>query len=106
MSFSYSFIGLELSFAKVVGYRQDINPHLIPWFKAVSQTLSFVYGVVGKDTTDDFEDVGHSSSVRTMMDYYYVEEIDSSTKQKSTSFKQPQYNQDIRLQTIGKNICA
>ncbi|KAF6138688.1 hypothetical protein GIB67_009882 [Kingdonia uniflora] len=31
------------------------------------ETLSFVYGVVGKDTTDDFkEDVGHSSSVRAM----------------------------------------
>ncbi|KAF6139582.1 hypothetical protein GIB67_015539 [Kingdonia uniflora] len=59
--------------------------------------LSFVYGVVGKDTIYDFEDVGHNSSVRAMMDEYYVEEIDSSTKQKSNPFKQSQYNQDIRL---------
>ncbi|KAF6153110.1 hypothetical protein GIB67_034832, partial [Kingdonia uniflora] len=46
----------------------------------------------GKDTIDNFEDVSHSSSVRAMMDEYYVVEIDSSTiptKQKSTPSKQP-----------------
>ncbi|XP_073050560.1 cytochrome b5-like [Primulina eburnea] len=33
----------------------------------------------GKDATDDFEDVGHSSSARSMMDEFLVGEIDSST---------------------------
>ncbi|KAF6138687.1 hypothetical protein GIB67_009881 [Kingdonia uniflora] len=75
-------------------------------YKILSQTLSFVCGVVGKGTTDDFgEDVGHSSCTRAMMDEYY-REIDSSTKQKSPPPKQPQYNLDTRLQTMGKNICA
>nr|GMD25166.1 cytochrome B5 [Ipomoea batatas] len=51
----------------------------------------------GKDATDDFEDVGHSSSARAMMDEYYVGDIDSSTipsKTKYTPPKQPHYNQD------------
>ncbi|XP_042483206.1 cytochrome b5-like [Macadamia integrifolia] len=51
----------------------------------------------GKDATDDFEDVGHSTSARTMMDEYYVGEIDVSTiptKTKYTPPKQPNYNQD------------
>ncbi|KAB1200366.1 Cytochrome b5 [Morella rubra] len=51
----------------------------------------------GKDATDDFEDVGHSSSARAMMDEFYVGDIDSSTipsKVKYTPPKQPQYNQD------------
>nr|GMD28012.1 cytochrome B5 [Ipomoea batatas] len=51
----------------------------------------------GKDATDDFEDVGHSSSARAMMDEYYVGDIDSSTipsKNKYTPPKQPHYNQD------------
>ncbi|XP_057956963.1 cytochrome b5 [Malania oleifera] len=51
----------------------------------------------GKDATDDFEDVGHSSSARSMMDEYYVGEIDASTipmKVKYTPPKQPYYNQD------------
>ncbi|CAN6449289.1 unnamed protein product [Victoria cruziana] len=33
----------------------------------------------GKDATDDFEDVGHSSTARAMMDGYLVGEIDKST---------------------------
>ncbi|KAF6145640.1 hypothetical protein GIB67_018746 [Kingdonia uniflora] len=59
----------------------------------------------GKDATDDFEDVGHSSSARAMMDEYYVGEIDSSTiptKQKYTPPKQPQYNQDKTSEFIIK----
>ncbi|XP_058102593.1 cytochrome b5-like [Magnolia sinica] len=50
-----------------------------------------------KDATDDFEDVGHSTSARAMMDEYYVGEIDMSTiptKSKYTPPKQPHYNQD------------
>ncbi|KAF3944405.1 hypothetical protein CMV_029124 [Castanea mollissima] len=51
----------------------------------------------GKDATDDFEDVGHSSSARAMMDEFYVGDIDSAsipTKMKYTPPKQPHYNQD------------
>ncbi|KAF5480934.1 hypothetical protein F2P56_001636 [Juglans regia] len=51
----------------------------------------------GKDATDDFEDVGHSSSARAMMDEFYVGDIDSSSipsKVKYTPPKQPHYNQD------------
>ncbi|XAR58722.1 hypothetical protein NMG60_11014221 [Bertholletia excelsa] len=51
----------------------------------------------GKDATDDFEDVGHSSSARAMMDEFYIGDIDLATiptKVKYTSPKQPHYNQD------------
>ncbi|WCJ38083.1 Cytochrome b5 [Euphorbia peplus] len=51
----------------------------------------------GKDATDDFEDVGHSSSAKAMMDEFYVGEIDSSTipsRKEYTPPKQPHYNQD------------
>ncbi|KAI4354385.1 hypothetical protein L6164_003251 [Bauhinia variegata] len=51
----------------------------------------------GKDATDDFLDVGHSSSATAMMDEFYVGKIDSATipsKVKYTPPKQPHYNQD------------
>nr|XP_012572942.1 cytochrome b5, seed isoform-like [Cicer arietinum] len=51
----------------------------------------------GKDATDDFNDVGHSSSASAMMDEYYIGDIDVSTipsKVDYTAPKQPQYNQD------------
>ncbi|KAF3337458.1 Cytochrome b5 [Carex littledalei] len=51
----------------------------------------------GKDATDDFEDVGHSTTARAMMDEYYVGDIDVNTipkKVKYTPPKQPYYNQD------------
>ncbi|KAG6386486.1 hypothetical protein SASPL_155389 [Salvia splendens] len=53
----------------------------------------------GKDATDDFEDVGHSSTARAMLDEYYVGDIDSSTipSKASTTYappKQAQLNQD------------
>lgn len=53
--------------------------------------------MAGKDATDDFEDVGHSSSARDQMEELYVGDIDSSTipaKSKYTPPKQPHYNQD------------
>ncbi|GAV70689.1 Cyt-b5 domain-containing protein [Cephalotus follicularis] len=59
----------------------------------------------GKDATDDFEDVGHSSSARAMMDEFYVGEIDSSTiptKKQYTPPKQPHYNQDKTSEFIVK----
>ncbi|XP_074580054.1 cytochrome b5-like [Curcuma longa] len=49
----------------------------------------------GKDATHDFEDVGHSTSARAMMDEYYVGEIDAATIPKKvvhTPTKQPNYN--------------
>ncbi|KAJ3701681.1 hypothetical protein LUZ61_005386 [Rhynchospora tenuis] len=51
----------------------------------------------GKDATDDFEDVGHSTTARSMMDEYYIGDIDASSipaKVKYTPPKQPHYNQD------------
>lgn len=51
----------------------------------------------GKDATDDFEDVGHSSTARAMMDEMYVGDIDTGTipaKKKYTPPQQPHYNQD------------
>ncbi|XP_074577185.1 cytochrome b5-like [Curcuma longa] len=33
----------------------------------------------GKDATNDFEDIGHSTSARDTMAKYYIGEIDSST---------------------------
>ncbi|XP_059626171.1 cytochrome b5 [Cornus florida] len=51
----------------------------------------------GKDATDDFEDVGHSTSARAMMDEFYVGDIDTSSIPTRTKYippKQPHYNQD------------
>ncbi|RWV99418.1 hypothetical protein GW17_00037672, partial [Ensete ventricosum] len=50
----------------------------------------------GKDATDDFEDVGHSTAARTMLDEYYVGVIDDTTipkNVKDTPPKQPHHNQ-------------
>ncbi|XP_075521910.1 cytochrome b5-like [Primulina tabacum] len=43
----------------------------------------------GKDATDDFEDVGHSSSARATMDEFFVGEIDSSTIQSKAQYTPP-----------------
>ncbi|XP_056170214.1 cytochrome b5-like isoform X3 [Syzygium oleosum] len=59
----------------------------------------------GKDATDDFVDVGHSSTARAMMDEFYVGEIDTSTVPTKTEYtlpKQPHYNQDKTLEFIIK----
>ncbi|KAM1791629.1 hypothetical protein ACFX12_035575 [Malus domestica] len=51
----------------------------------------------GKDASNDFEDVGHSSTARAMMDEFYVGDIDSASipaKRMYTPPKQPHYNQD------------
>ncbi|XP_010550884.1 PREDICTED: cytochrome b5-like [Tarenaya hassleriana] len=50
-----------------------------------------------KDATDDFEDIGHSSTAKAMMEEFYVGDIDTSTiptKRKYTPPDQPHYNQD------------
>ncbi|MBA0611660.1 hypothetical protein Godav_012331 [Gossypium davidsonii] len=59
----------------------------------------------GKDATDDFEDVGHSSSARAMLDELYVGDIDASTiptKTKYTPPNQPHYEQDKTLEFVVK----
>ncbi|CAH8388005.1 unnamed protein product [Eruca vesicaria subsp. sativa] len=43
----------------------------------------------GKDATDDFEDVGHSSTAKAMLDEYYVGDIDTSTVPTKTKFVPP-----------------
>ncbi|CAL0302765.1 unnamed protein product [Lupinus luteus] len=51
----------------------------------------------GKDATDDFEDVGHSTGARAMLDEFYVGDIDSTTipeRTKNIPQTQPQNNQD------------
>lgn len=57
-----------------------------------------IYGFAGKDATDDFDDVGHSSTARAMMDEYYVGDIDKTFNlartTKYTPPKQPHYNPD------------
>lgn len=67
--------------------------------------FEFVVWFTGKDATDDFEDVGHSTSARAMMDEFYVGDIDSSTIPTSTKYtppKQPSYNQDKTPEFIVK----
>ncbi|XP_010552054.1 PREDICTED: cytochrome b5-like [Tarenaya hassleriana] len=59
----------------------------------------------GKDATDDFEDVGHSTTAKAMLDEYYVGDIDSASIPSKTSYtppKQPQYDQDKTSEFIIK----
>ncbi|CAK8575032.1 unnamed protein product [Lathyrus sativus] len=51
----------------------------------------------GKDASNDFDDVGHSITATSLLDDFYVGDIDSSTipsKVDYTPPKQPHYNQD------------
>ncbi|KVI12309.1 cytochrome b5-like heme/steroid binding domain-containing protein [Cynara cardunculus var. scolymus] len=60
---------------------------------------------VGKDATDDFEDVGHSTTAKSMMDEFYVGDIDTATipsKVEYTAPKQAHYNQDKTTEFIIK----
>ena len=60
-------------------------------------TYKFCVEFVGKDATNDFEDVGHSDSAREMMDKYYIGEVDVSTVPLKRIYVPPQqahYNQD------------
>lgn len=53
--------------------------------------------IAAKDATDDFEDIGHSSTAKAMLDEFYVGDIDSATITKTTTYtppNQPHYNQD------------
>ncbi|CAL9242698.1 unnamed protein product [Arabidopsis halleri] len=43
----------------------------------------------GKDATDDFEDVGHSSTAKAMLDEYYVGDIDTATVPVKAKFVPP-----------------
>eukprot|EP00246_Nothoceros_aenigmaticus_P012981 TRINITY_DN4245_c0_g1_i2.p1 TRINITY_DN4245_c0_g1~~TRINITY_DN4245_c0_g1_i2.p1 ORF type:complete len:140 (-),score=24.46 TRINITY_DN4245_c0_g1_i2:1075-1494(-) len=51
----------------------------------------------GKDATDDFDDVGHSTSARAMMDEYLIGDVDHASFPEKPVYKPPQhvaYNQD------------
>lgn len=66
------------------------------YFYRVVLTVKFKC-VAGKDATDDFEDVGHSTSARDMMEEYLIGDIDPSTFPSKPSFtpaKQAAYNPD------------
>ncbi|PIN11260.1 Cytochrome b5 [Handroanthus impetiginosus] len=39
-----------------------------------------ILGQAGKDASEEFEDVGHGSAARLMLDEYYVGEVDPSIK--------------------------
>ncbi|XP_028780775.1 cytochrome b5-like [Neltuma alba] len=57
----------------------------------------------GKDATEDFEDVGHSTTAEAMLDEFYVGDIDSASIPagfKYTPPKQPHYNQDKTAEFI------
>ncbi|RWW65730.1 hypothetical protein BHE74_00026952 [Ensete ventricosum] len=57
----------------------------------------------GKDAGDDFEDIGHSTTARAMMDEYCVGEIDAATIPKRVTYtppKQPHYSQDKMAEFI------
>nr|XP_043618893.1 cytochrome b5 [Erigeron canadensis] len=59
----------------------------------------------GKDATNDFEDVGHSTTAKSMMDEFYVGDIDTATipsKVEYTPPKQAHYNQDKTSEFIIK----
>ncbi|KAL2929616.1 Cytochrome b5, partial [Bienertia sinuspersici] len=52
---------------------------------------------IGKDTSADFKDVGHSSNTRAVMDKIYVGDIDVATILSKVEYKppkQPHYNHD------------
>ena len=53
--------------------------------------------ITGKDATTDFEDVGHSTSAKAMMDDYYIGEVDPTTIPERKPYVpaiQPPYNPD------------
>ncbi|KAG6484660.1 hypothetical protein ZIOFF_053181 [Zingiber officinale] len=47
---------------------------------------------LGKDATNDFEDIGHSTSARDMMAKYYIGQIDSSTVPSKCAYEPLQPN--------------
>lgn len=51
----------------------------------------------GKDASNDFDDIGHSTSAVAMMDEFYVGDIDTSSIPSKVAYtppNQPKYNQD------------
>ena len=66
---------------------------------------AFLWWFTGKDATDDFEDVGHSTSARAMMEDYFVGNIDPASfpsKPTFTPAKQAAYNPDKSSEFIIK----
>lgn len=53
--------------------------------------MNFAYTVfAGKDSINDFEDIGHSTSAREMLANYYIGDIDSSTIPTKRTYAPPQ----------------
>ncbi|WOG85943.1 hypothetical protein DCAR_0105136 [Daucus carota subsp. sativus] len=63
--------------------------------------------VTAKDATDDFEDIGHSSTAKAMLDEFYIGDIDTATISSTTTYtppKQPHYNQDKTKEFVIKML--
>ncbi|KAL9674542.1 hypothetical protein QQ045_030814 [Rhodiola kirilowii] len=59
---------------------------------------------IGKDATEDFEDVGHSKAAREQLEKYYIGEIDASTLSKKKSYTAPQSNQSSQASSGGHSM--
>ncbi|RWR88887.1 cytochrome b5 [Cinnamomum micranthum f. kanehirae] len=65
-------------------------------------------GLTGRDATDDFELVGHSTSAKDLMDKYYIGEIDASSMKvkfqhippSETSSYSPKKSKEFMLKTL------
>ncbi|RZS12106.1 hypothetical protein BHM03_00043508 [Ensete ventricosum] len=75
-------------------------------YQLISNTIhvgNMPFLLSGKDAGDDFEDIGHSTTARAMMDEYCVGEIDAATIPKRVTYtppKQPHYSQDKMAEFI------
>ncbi|RRT47401.1 hypothetical protein B296_00044204 [Ensete ventricosum] len=75
-------------------------------YQLISNTIhvgNMPFLLSGKDAGDDFEDIGHSTTARAMMDEYCVGEIDAATILKRVTYtppKQPHYSQDKMAEFI------
>ncbi|PWA72885.1 cytochrome b5, heme-binding site-containing protein [Artemisia annua] len=62
--------------------------------------------VAGKDASEEFEEVGHGSAARLMLDEYYVGEVDhiSTTPKAGSHLKQETITQEDKLAGISSTI--
>ncbi|PWA54543.1 cytochrome b5, heme-binding site-containing protein [Artemisia annua] len=62
--------------------------------------------VAGKDASEEFEEVGHGSAARLMLDEYYVGEVDhiSTTPKAGSHLKQETIIQEDKLAGISSTI--
>lgn len=64
--------------------------------------------LLGKDASEEFENAGHGSAARLMLDEFYVGEVDPSTSPTPASGilspPQPEYDRGKTLESINKII--